>query len=216
MQLEIGQSNNLNPESEVVAMFRKGLFSGLLFITIALFSVGQLHAQEEATSSASKEKKVHFTIRFGMGGFYVDRSPIGKLGGGQIALDIKPSRLPIAISLSGEYYTNGPDPIHSYEIGDLVAVNVLYMAQLAKSKRVNLFLGGGIGGLSVPKGENEPGTVKGFLYNLEAGIYVRAFWKIGLYGAGKYLYTKKKAGNVKVIDFNERIILLGVTFNFGL
>ena len=149
-------------------------------------------SKHQMVSSATKEKKIYFTLRLGQGGFYDDRSPIGKLGGGQLTLDIKPSKLPIAIWISNEYYTNSANPTHSYEIARLFAVNMLYMAKLFKSERANVFLGGGIGGLEVPKGENEPNDmVRGILYSLEGGINVRLFWKIGFYGIGKYLYAEK-------------------------
>ena len=52
-------------------------------------------------------------------------------------------------------------------------------------------------------------------YNLEGGINVRLFWKIGFYGISKYLYAKKKTNGTKVIYFSERIMLFGFTFNFG-
>jgi len=163
-----------------------------------------------------KEKKVYFTIRLGQGGFRDDRSELGKLGGGQLTLDIKPWKYPAAISISSEYYTNSPDPTHSYEIAGLTAINLLYMTKPLKSERTNVFLGGGIGRLKVPKGENEPDAwVKSIMYNLEGGINVRLFWKIGFYGIGKYLYAQKKNNNIKVIDFSECIVLLGFTLNFG-
>ena len=74
-----------------------------------------------------------------------------------------------------------------------------------------------MGWLEVPKGEKEPDAmVRGGLYNLEGGINVRAFWKIGFYGVGKYLYAQKTTNGIKGIDFNEGIVLLGITFNFGL
>jgi len=68
-------------------------------------------------SSSSKKKKVYLTIRLGQGGFRDDRSPIGKLGGGQLTLDIKPVKYPIALSITNEYYTNSAyyvfdDPPH--------------------------------------------------------------------------------------------------------
>jgi len=217
-------------------MFRKCLFLKLLFISIVCFSSNHLYAQEkeveiipisegelksertqQTVSSASKEKKVYFTIRLGQGGFRDDRSDIGKLGGGQLTLDIKPRKYPVAISISGEYYTNSPDPTHSYEIAGLTAINLLYMTKLLKSERADVFLGGGIGRLKVPKDENNPDAmVKDTMYNLEGGINVRMFWKIGFYGTGKYLYAKKKNNSIKVIDFSELIFLLGFTFNFGL
>ena len=177
----------------------------------------EFRPDDSTETSSSNKKKVYFTIRLGQGGFKDDRSPIGKLGGGQIALDIKPSKYPIALSISNEYYTNSPDPTHSYEIAGLIAVNLLYMTKLFKSGRTNFFIGGGIGGLEVPKGENDSDEIeKGIVYNMEVGVNVRVFWKIGFYGIGKYLYARKEINNVKVINFSERIILLCITFNFGL
>lgn len=118
------------------------MFKRFLYLIIVLFLSGQLFSQ----------KKVDFTIRLGQGGFTDDRSPIGKLGGGQLAIDIKPINIPIAISISNEYYTNSADPTHSYEIATLTAVNILYMKKASKTERVNLFAGGGMGWLDVPKG----------------------------------------------------------------
>lgn len=168
-------------------------------------------------SLSSTEKEIYFTLRLGQGGFTDDRSPIGKLGGGQLTLDIKPRKFPIAISVSNEYYTNSADPTHSYEIASLMAVNFLYMTKLFKTERVNFFAGGGIGWLEVPKGEDEPDAMeRGNMYNTEVGINTIIFWKIGFYGIYKYLYAKKEIKNVKVIDFSEHIVLLGITFNFSL
>ena len=177
----------------------------------------EINAQEVADSTdsvSSRKKKVDFTIRLGQGGFTDGRSPIGKLGGGQFTLDIKPRNIPVAVSISSEYYTNSPDPSSSYEIAGLIAVNVLYMTKLFNSERANIFAGGGIGSLEVPKGEDEPDSMeRGILYNIEGGINFIAFWKIGFYGIYKYLYAKKETDNVKVIDFSEHIVLLGITYN---
>jgi len=56
---------------------------------------------------------------------------------------------------------------------------------------------------------------RGICYNIEGGINIIAFWKIGFYGIYKYLYANKEINSVKVIDFNERIVLLGITGNFS-
>jgi hypothetical protein len=58
------------------------------------------------------KKKVDFILRLGHVGFRDSWSSMGKLGGGQLALDIKPSAFPIALSLSGEYYPNSSNPTH--------------------------------------------------------------------------------------------------------
>ncbi len=156
------------------------------------------------------------TFRLGQGGFSDDRSELGKLGGGQVTLDIKPVKFPFALSLSSEYYTNSANPTHSYEIAGLLAINLLYMKKPFKTERVNVFLGGGMGRLEVPKDEKPDDREIGVVYNLEAGINVRAFWKIGFYGISKYLYAQKEKNNTKVINFSEFIVLLGITVNFGI
>jgi len=201
-------------------VFSRYLLTNFLFFSYVFFSLIRLNAQEMVSSTdslSSTEGKIYFTLRLGQGGFTDDRSPLGKLGGGQLTLDIKPRKYPIAISISNEYYTNSADPTHSYEIAGLIAVNFLYMTKLFKNERVNFFVGGGLGGLDVPKGEDEPDAMeRGILYNIEGGINIRAFWKVGFYGIYKYLYAKKEINNVKVIDFSEHIVLLGITFNFSL
>ncbi len=201
------------------------MFNRFLSLIIVLFFSSQLLSQEKnvnnntgtADGLSTTNKKIDFTIRLGQGGFTDDRSPLGNLGGGQLALDIKPRNIPIAISVSGEYYTNSADPTHSYEIDELMAVNILYMTKVFNIERINLFAGGGIGRFEVPKDEDESeARNKGIVYNIEGGINIRAFWKMGFYGIYKYLYAKKEINNVKVIDFSEHIVLLGVTFNFSL
>jgi hypothetical protein len=165
----------------------------------------------------SNNSKLFFTIRYGQGGFRDKRSSINKLGGGQLTLDVRYLKYPVALSVSGEYYTNSPNPTHSYEISGLTSFNILYMPWLLKERRSSVFLGGGIGRLEVPKSEENPEQKeKGFLFNLEAGINYRIFWKFGLYGIGKYLYAQKKVNGNKVINFNELIVLIGITFNFSI
>lgn len=190
------------------------LFFILLMLSLTLFPPIQLYAQD---IEKHQEKKVDFILRFGQGGFRDSRSPEGGLGGGQFALDIKPRALPFALSVSSEYYTNSPDPTHSYEIEDLFSVNLLHISPLFDFENADFFWGGGIGRLKVRNNEESHDTrVKSILYSLEAGIHVRAFRWIGFYSAAKYLNAKKKEGNVKVIDFNEGIILIGITLYFSL
>ena len=198
-------------------MSKKYFLSTFLLLSFVFSPYYKIYSQETVSpnnNSSSTEKKVNFTIRMGQGGFKDARSDIDKLGGGQVALDIKLTKYPIAISFSGEYYTNSADPTHSYEIAGLFAVNLLYMKRPFKTERVNFFAGGGLGSLDVPK-DGSDAMEKGIVYNLEGGINVRTFWKIGFYGIYKYLYANKEVDNVEVIDFNEHIVLLGITFNFG-
>lgn len=63
----------------------------------------------------------------------------------------------------------------------------------------------------MPKSEEDPDKpVHSILFNCEAEINIRILGPIGLYGMGKYLYAKSG-----IIDFNEFIVLLGLTINFG-
>ena len=99
------------------------IFYTILFLALHyLFWIDQLYSQEQ---SIHLEKSIYFNIRLGQGGFYDDRSHLGKLGGGQVAIDIKVKRLPFAISYTMEYYTNSADPIHTYKIAGWGALNCL-------------------------------------------------------------------------------------------
>ena len=203
---------------KIVIMTQKYFLSILLCITILHLSSTCLHAREEGK---------FITVRlFSEGGFIDGRSPIGQLGGGQFALDVKPSELPIAISVFGESYTNSPNPTHSYEIADITGINLLFIKQL--ENKTTIFLGAGGGILKVPEHGNEfedvaniDGDVdvpleKGTFYDLEAGINLWTFKYVGFSGIFKYLHAKKEVAGIKVIDFNERIFLLGITLNFRL
>lgn len=164
----------------------------------------------------AQEDTVDLVVRFGQGGFKESRSETGSLGGGQLALDIKPASYPIALSVSSEYYKISQKATHPYEISNLICVNILYMAQLSGYERIRYFAGGGFGLLHVPKAEDDSSaTRRGTLYDLEAGIRVHIYKGFGLYGSAKYLYAQKKEDGVKVIDFSEGIVLLGLSYRFS-
>lgn len=188
-----------------------------LTLTILIYFQLGLTAQSRVNSPDSLSRdndKVTLRIRLGQEGFRDARSPIGKLGGGQITLDVKPGSVPVALSISNEYYTNSADPMHNYEISRLIAVNLLYIHKVLQKDRTDVFVGGGIVTLEVPEGEDKPENGIGF--DFEAGVHYRIFWKMGLYGIYKFLYANKTEHHIKVIEFNEHIILLGVTVNFVL
>lgn len=191
-----------------------------LFVVLACLISSSTFAQNDVShpeSDLSTEEDYHFILRYGQGGFRDNRSPLNKLGGGQIAIDIKPVALPVMVSISGEYYTNSPDPTHSYEISDMFAVNVLYTITPVDNKKLNYFFGGGIGRLEVPSDENNPDArEKDDLYNLEVGVHNRYFEKVGFYCVAKYLNAEKTVNGTKLIDFSEFIFLLGLTYNFSL
>jgi len=179
----------------------------LVFILILLFTVTSLFA----------EKMLDLTIRSGQGGFSDIRSPIGVLGGGELTLDIKLRHLPLAFSFSGEYYTNSADPTHNYEIASSATYSLLFMDKLFGWERVNVFAGAGPGYMEVPIEDALPAKIyeNAWYLNVEAGINIRVLWKFGLYGVYKYMYAYKEGGST-LIDFNEHIVLLGLTFNFSI
>jgi hypothetical protein len=166
-----------------------------------------------------KAKTVYVTIRFGQGGFSDDRSPSGKFAGDQGALDIKLAKLPVAISYLGEVLYGGEFDDESEERIDLWAVNIAHVSKPFRSERINVSLGGGIGRLRIEREWPDGSKVKTpacTLYNLEAGVNVRAFWVIGFYIVGKYSYAQKKTDKAKVVDFKESGFFFGLTVNVGI
>ena len=192
------------------------LFAQLLFCNGVFAESSNINDTPDYSTSSKEQETVEFVVRFGQGGFRDSRSPENALGGGQLAIDIKPKALPVAFSLSRESYTNSADPTHSYEIDQLIAVNVLYINRFNSIEKLNFFYGGGVGRLKVPR-DSDPGTkVEGDLINLEAGLNYLAFGKFGFYGVLKYLQAEKSENNARVIDFNEAIVILGVSYSFSL
>ena len=195
----------------------------LLIIFFTAFVSNRLYAQEndqeiqanKEIPDSTEQKTVYFTFRLGQGGFSDSRSELGKLGGGQVVLDIKPAKLPVIISLLSEYYTNSADPSHSYEIAAYNAINISYTKNFFSLRRTDFFIGGGLGQAIVPRDDSDSRMVRDIAYNVEAGIQTMVIWKIGAYVVGKYLYANKKKNGVQLIDFSEYILLLGLTFNFS-
>jgi len=154
------------------------------------------------------------TLRWGQGGFKDNRSEIGELGGGQLVADIQYLPFPLALSVTGEYYTNSPGPTHWYEISDLTAFNLLYINRPLYPDRIKLFAGGGFGFLQVPVEGFLEKRNKNWLGDFEAGVSYRIAWKFGAYGVYKYLYSRKKVNNEYVIDFHENIFMIGIQLSF--
>jgi len=178
-----------------------------LVVAVTLMSLGVF----------SSAQAVDVTLRLlSQGGFRDHRAEDGIVGGGQLGLDVKMAELPIAISVTYEYYTKSPDPIFPYEIAGLVVANALYMRPAARGWwKSNVWLGGGIGTLSVPKLGVPDAMERGILFDLVGGINVRLFWKMGLYIEGKYIYSSKTTDDIKVIDFSDFPVLVGISLNFG-
>lgn len=206
----------------ILSMKNNTILYFVVVSVLCLFSPLDLYAESDgkekidgSNDSIQEPKYADFILRFGQGGFNDGRSPIGKLGGGQMALDIAPKNLPVAFSLTGEYYTNSPTPTHPYEIKDMTALNVLYVAPVTRLEKTTYFVGGGVGRLKVPLEDSSKPGVKSSLFNLEAGLHRRAFWKLGFYGVVKYLYAEKSINGVEIVDFNEIIGMIGVTYYFS-
>lgn len=160
-------------------------------------------------------KNVDLTVRWGQGGFRDSRAEDGKLGGGQLALDLTRCGSPFAFTLSSEYYTKGPvpDAKHSYEISNMYALNLLYTEPLPGFERTDYFLSAGIGRLKVPY---QGSKVDSELFNFGAGLHWKRFEHFGFYALVKFLYAQEDVGGETVIDFNETILLLGVSYRFSL
>lgn len=180
-----------------------------VLLLLILLSISNLHAND---------KLYDMTIRWGQGGFEDSRSPEGKLGGGQIAIDMKLKEYPIAINISTEFYTNRPvfEAYNPYEITNLNTMNLLYISKLFNLDNTDYFFGVGIGQIEVPADIDDPSKQHyATAYNMELGINWKYFEHVGFYSCAKYLNASKKANSIKVIDFNEKILLIGITFNFS-
>jgi len=184
-----------------------------LLLGMMSFYGGVANAAECSNEYSNADSRTDFIIRWGQGGFRDSRSPDGNVGGGQFALDIIPCDLPFSLTLSSEYYSRSQDPTENFEISNLYALNLLYGAPLHGFEKTDYFVAAGIGRLKVP----DLGTkVDGDLVNLEAGLHWKRFERFGFYGSLKYLSAHKNIDGREVIDFNEVIFMLGVTYRFTL
>lgn len=173
-------------------------------------------------SAFSSAQAVDVTLRLGQGGLRDNRAPDGVLGGGQLALDVRLGKHPIAISISQEYHKKDLVADCPYEIDGLVAANVLYMVTVARKRAEKkpvgctvAYLGGGVGWLDAPEIGNPDAMARGILFDLVCGINVKVLWKIGIYVEGKYIYSSKTTDNVKVIDFSDVGAMVGISLNSG-
>lgn len=184
--------------------------SVVCFILIMMCSV-KLMAENIAPSALT------YTIRYGQGGFSDSRSPEGGLGGGQLAFDINSNEYPLSLSFSSEFYTNSPEPTHPYEISDLVSVSLLYKSKFMSNDRFTIFSGAGFGKLKVPESELNPGNkIEADAYSVELGLLYRFGENFGFYGVLKHLRSDNKDNVTPVVDFDESIFLLGLSYEFSL
>jgi hypothetical protein len=193
-----------------------GLFpgTGKLFLIFWIMACPAMTPTVHAGDS-NDCKNADLIARWGQGGFRDSRADDGKLGGGQIALDIARCGSPFAVTLSSEFYTEGSvsDAEYSYEISDMYLLNMLYTKPLPGFERTDYLLFAGIGRLKVPYRGSK---VDSELFNLGAGLHWKRFEHFGFYALLKYLYAQEDSGGETVIDFNETILLLGVSYRFSL
>lgn len=190
-------------------VFRAGLLAALV-----LLPWSNLYALQ-TSKDISVLNKTLITLRYGEGGFRDGRSELNQLGGSQLALDVRPGRHPFMLSLSAESYTNSPEPTHPYEISGMLALNLSYVSRFFNSSKADYFIGGGVGRLKVPKGAALPGAyAKSRLFDVQAGVQLRPYPHVGFYGVYKFLYANKYVDNIKLIDFREHVILLGISYSF--
>lgn len=174
----------------------------------------------------SSAHAVGLGVRLGQGILWEDRASDGTLGGGQLALDIRLHTIPIAFQVAGEYWNTGSleDP---YDIESYEAVKALFTIPIGSimpflftepvvRKNDYIYLGGGIGRISVPMIDNPDDRERCIAYDVVGGVHIGIFWKLGLFAEGKYLYSSKTTNDIKVIDFSDFGILLGISLNFDL
>jgi hypothetical protein len=184
--------------------------------------VGFENFQTKADSTrSSEEKKVYVIIRMGIG----SSAHLGEST--QIGIGIKPAKIPLIFSFISESYRKTPLKKKYSEPNDMLlnALNLIYTTTVPKINRVQLYAGGGAGLIEVEKYERsddpdwrqKPYAIEnGFVFNLQAGIHSRLFWKIGFYAEGKYLYAKKAEDTINIITVNSTAWMVGLSLNIGL
>ncbi|MCK4707300.1 MAG: hypothetical protein KAU21_01695, partial [Gammaproteobacteria bacterium] len=188
-----------------------------LLITFTLFTLSVPLFAEQVNTDTPKQDQYRYTIRYNKGGFNDNRSPLGKLGGGQVAFDIRLKDSPLSILISSEFYTNSQFPTNNYEISNFDSINLLYSTDFPLIKNTSMFIGGGIGRLSVPGGGSIPDSyVSTDALSLELGLYLRPYEQFGFHAVLKHLQADRDVNNTKIIDFNETIFLIGINYDFNL
>jgi hypothetical protein len=130
----------------------------------------------------SNAHAVGLTVRFGGGLLYDDRASDGILGGGQLALEMRLNKIPLAFQLANEYWSKGCLE-HSYEIESFYAAKVLLFGNIgglmsclyakpATAKTAYVYLGGGAGRISVPQIDNPDARETGMAFDVVCGANI--------------------------------------------
>ncbi|NBC03820.1 MAG: hypothetical protein GVY20_08975 [Bacteroidetes bacterium] len=211
--------NIINHTQDSIVNFYEGNKGNADLSTIKKYSgVSESFQSKADSSSSSEEKKVNFMFRMGIG----SSAHLGEST--QLGIGIKTAKIPLIFSFISESYRKTPLKKKYSEPNDMFlnALNLIYTTTFPNFDRVQVYAGGGAGFLEVEKYERsddpdwrqKPYAIEnGFIYNLQAGIHSRLFWKIGFYAEGKYLYANKTENNINIIDVNSGAWMVGLSLN---
>lgn len=131
-------------------------------------------------------------------------------------MDVQLARLPLVVSIATEYYKKSPEASHPYEIHGMLVAYLLYRQPLPTTWNSDAYIGGGIAVLEVPRSDgNDTVMERAIAFDAACGISAKAFWKLGVYIEAKYIYSRKTARTVRIVDFSNVGVLAGITLNFG-
>lgn len=187
------------------------LVPALLTLAWAVAAPAAASAADTDADAPEEERgwlPVDVALRLTQGGLSESRDPDGgALGGGQLALDVRLDRLPLWVSLAAEYYKKQREAEEPWEINGMSAVYLLYKTELLPRLRSELCAGVGLGRLTTGSDEDAP------VVEVTAGINRQLYKRLGLWVDVRYLYSRKTRDHVRVVDFSNRGLLVGVTYN---
>lgn len=155
---------------------------------------------------------VALTFRLGMAGVVYDKAPEDKLGGGQLAFDVKPFKNPLTFNLSWEDYKKDPVADSTYEISSFIVFHTLFMKEFREGSLMG-YLGGGVGMIRTPE-DSDPATdntVSAIASSGIAGLNLKLAGVFGIYVEGKYIKVIK---GMNYIDLNNFGFAGGISINF--
>ena len=160
------------------------------------------------------------TLRLTQGGLSAAGQPDAQsLGGGQLALDVRLGSSPLWVSWAGEYYKQQPEAQNPWEIDDLGALYLLYRTEPIPRIDSELVFGVGVGRLNTggdeEAAEYQTASHQAPVYQVTAAANRKLYKRLGLWVDVRYLYSRKTEGEVRVVDFSSRGLLVGFTYNTG-
>lgn len=169
----------------------------LLCLTILLLAVSP------AYGDGWEDHIPDIAIRLTQGGMG-SNGPEG-LGGGLLSLDVRLGETPLWVSVAGEYYKRGPQAREGWEIQDMGS---LYL--LAKSTyRGRAILHGGVGLGQLETGRKD----EAIALSAVGGASLRLFSDFGLQVEGHHLRSRAERDDVRVVDFSNHGLLVGLIYD---